>query len=74
MNKYGKIVQKYIEKPLILDCGRKFDIRQWVLVRSFVPFEAYIFEKCYCRFSSEKYSNDQYSNTKKHLTNYSKQK
>jgi tubulin monoglycylase TTLL3/8 len=36
-SRYGKIVQKYIEKPLLLHCQRKFDIRQWVLVKSFFP-------------------------------------
>ena len=54
--KHGKIVQKYIGRPLILKCGRKFDIRQWVLVKSFMPLEAYTFQYCYCRFSSEPYS------------------
>ncbi len=38
------LAQKYIERPLILHSysnpafnGKKFDIRQWVLVRSFMP-------------------------------------
>lgn len=56
-SKHGKIVQKYIENPLLLDCKRKFDIRQWVLVKSFTPFKAFAFKKCYGRLSSVKYSN-----------------
>jgi tubulin monoglycylase TTLL3/8 len=55
--KYGKIVQKYIEHPLILNCKRKFDIRQWILIRSFSPLKVYAFKKCYGRFSCFKYSN-----------------
>ena len=58
--RYGKIVQKYIEHPLLLDCQRKFDIRQWVLVTSFSPIKAYSFKHCYARFSSVRYSNDKY--------------
>jgi hypothetical protein len=72
--RYGKIVQKYIEHPLLLDCKRKFDLRQWVLVTSFYPLKAYAFKYCYARFSSIKYSNDKYENIQKHLTNYSQNK
>jgi hypothetical protein len=72
--RFGKIVQKYIEFPLLLDCKRKFDIRQWILVKSFSPLKAYAFRKCYGRFSSVKYSNDKYENMQKHLTNYSQNK
>jgi hypothetical protein len=53
----GKIVQKYFEHHLLLDCKRKFDIRQWVLVTSFFPLKAYTFKQCYARFSNAKYSN-----------------
>ena len=55
--KYGKIIQKYIEHPLLLNCHRKFDIRQWVLVKSFNPLKAYIFKQCYGRCSSMAYTN-----------------
>ena len=72
--KHGKIVQKYIEHPYLLNCQRKFDIRQWVLVRSFNPLKAYTFKKCYARLSSMKYSNENYDNLPKHLTNYSQNK
>jgi hypothetical protein len=58
--RYGKIVQKYIENPLLLECKRKFDIRQWVLVTKFQPLTAYAFKNCYGRFSSTKYTNDKY--------------
>ncbi len=58
--RYGKIVQKYIENPLLLECGRKFDLRQWVLVTSFEPLNVYVFDRCYVRFSSQKYSKDNY--------------
>jgi len=72
--RFGKIVQKYIEFPLLLDCGRKFDIRQWILVKSFNPLKAYAYNKCYARFSSVPYTNDKYDNMQKHLTNYSQNK
>ena len=54
----AKIVQKYIEKPLLLNINnevRKFDIRQWVLVTSYDPLEIYIFEDFYLRICGSKY-------------------
>lgn len=42
----SKIVQKYIEKPLLLN-QKKFDIRQWVLVMSWEPLDIYVFSGAY---------------------------
>ena len=66
------IVQKYIERPLII-AERKFDIRQWVLVTSWNPLKIYFYRQFYCRFGVEKY-NLNYSdlgNPYVHLVNYS---
>ena len=69
------IIQKYIEKPLLY-CGRKFDIRIWVLFTYLLKtnkFEAYVFKEGHLKASSEIFdinSLDLYI----HLTNYSVQK
>jgi tubulin monoglycylase TTLL3/8 len=42
----SKIVQKYIEKPFLLN-QKKFDIRQWVLVTSWEPLDVYVFSGAY---------------------------
>ena len=69
------IIQKYIERPLLY-CGRKFDIRIWVLFTLLVKtekFEAYVFKEGHLKASSEIFdinSLDLFV----HLTNYSVQK
>ena len=49
------IVQKYIERPLLVR-QRKFDIRQWVLVTSWSPIKAWFYGDCYLRFAVGRYS------------------
>ena len=69
------IIQKYIEKPLLY-CGRKFDIRIWVLFTFMLnvnKFEAYVFKEGHLKASSVAFdinSLDLFI----HLTNYSVQK
>ena len=39
-----RIVQKYIERPLLLD-RRKADLRVWMVVLSFEPLIAYMYDQ-----------------------------
>ena len=39
----NRLVQKYVERPLLLFSGRKWDIRQWVLLRSASPLRVFMF-------------------------------
>lgn len=71
------VVQKYMEQPLLsLQRGRKFDIRQWVLITSLEPLSVFWYHKCYLRFCSEPFGlehrrlDDQFV----HLSNFSIQK
>ena len=52
-----KIVQKYIEKPLLIK-GRKFDLRFIVGVKSIKPLEAFIYQTFWVRVANNEYDLD----------------
>ena len=61
------IIQKYIENPLVIN-GRKFDIRQWVLVTDLNPLTVWLFDTPYVRFGAENYHIDDFKNVFSQLT------
>ena len=70
---YKCVVQKYIERPLLVRDRRKFDIRQWILVTSANdPLEVYGCSEFYCRLSKTSYTtnDDQLSDIFVHLCNH----
>lgn len=64
------IIQKYIEQPLVVH-GRKFDIRQWVLLTSASPLTVWLYDEPYLRFCAEEYDLADVGNVFKHLSNNS---
>ncbi|KAH8235929.1 hypothetical protein KR032_010898, partial [Drosophila birchii] len=67
------VVSKYIPNPLLI-CGKKFDLRLFVLVTTFSPLKAYLYKEGFCRFCTEKYDQAEIDNVFMHLTNVSIQK
>ncbi len=70
------VVQKYIERPLLVRNNRKFDIRQWVLVSSVDPLVIYGYSEFYCRLAGKPFNLDigSLNNAIVHLCNYTIQK
>lgn len=66
----NRIVQKYIERPLLLFGGRKFDIRQWVLVTSVAPLKVFLFSECYLRLCNDVYDLGDLENRQSHISNW----
>lgn len=64
------IVQSYIERPLLLEGGRKVDFRIYVLVTSYHPLTVYVYHEFLARFSAAAYNEADISNNFAHLTNY----
>lgn len=73
-----KIVQKYIEKPVLFERpeveGRvKFDIRYVVLLKSVDELSAYVYTNFFLRFANKPFDLSDYDDYEKHFTvmNYS---
>lgn len=66
------VIQRYIEQPFLLNGGRKFDIRCWVLLD--VNYNIFLFKEGVLRTASEPYKSTEYSDITSHLTNHSLQK
>lgn len=71
-NREETIVSLYVDRPLLIN-GKKFDMRMYVLVTSFHPLRAYLYQEGLARFATENYSNDAnvLKNKFVHLTNFS---
>lgn len=69
------VISRYINNPLLIG-GKKFDLRIYVLVTSFRPLKAYMFQHGFCRFCTMKYDTSvtELDNMYVHLTNVSVQK
>ena len=64
------LLQEYIPNPMLIS-GYKFDLRVYVMVPSFQPLHAYVYEEGLVRFSTEKYDLGALGNMFAHLTNTS---
>ena len=62
------VAQLLVPRPLTVLGGRKYDLRAFVFVRSFVPFEAYLHALLYARVSNKVYEPDKLSDDDVFLT------
>uniref|UniRef100_A0A8C5QFN5 Tubulin--tyrosine ligase-like protein 9 n=1 Tax=Leptobrachium leishanense TaxID=445787 RepID=A0A8C5QFN5_9ANUR len=67
------VVQRYIENPYLVG-GRKFDLRVYVLVTSYIPLRAWLYRDGFARFSNTRYTLRSIDDNYIHLTNVAIQK
>ncbi|MED6282690.1 putative tubulin polyglutamylase ttll9 [Characodon lateralis] len=67
------VAQRYIENPYLIS-GRKFDLRVYVLVTSYIPLKAWLYRDGFARFSSTRFCLSSIDDKYMHLTNVSVQK
>nr|XP_033819134.1 probable tubulin polyglutamylase TTLL9 isoform X1 [Geotrypetes seraphini] len=67
------VAQRYIESPYLIG-GRKFDLRVYVLVTSYIPLRAWLYRDGFARFSSTRYTLASIGDHYIHLTNVAVQK
>ncbi|XP_068768162.1 probable tubulin polyglutamylase TTLL9 [Struthio camelus] len=67
------VAQQYIENPYLIG-GRKFDLRVYVLVTSYVPLKAWLYRDGFARFSNTRFTLNSIDDHYVHLTNVAVQK
>ncbi|XP_056455926.1 probable tubulin polyglutamylase TTLL9 isoform X2 [Gadus chalcogrammus] len=67
------VAQRYIENPYLIS-GRKFDLRVYVMVTSYIPLKAWLYRDGFARFSNTRFSLSSIDDQYVHLTNVAVQK
>ncbi|XP_035289767.1 probable tubulin polyglutamylase TTLL9 [Anguilla anguilla] len=67
------VAQRYIEDPYLIG-GRKFDLRVYVLVTSYLPLRAWLYRDGFARFSATRFSLSSIDDQHAHLTNVAVQR
>ncbi|XP_027723259.1 probable tubulin polyglutamylase TTLL9 isoform X1 [Vombatus ursinus] len=67
------VAQRYIENPYLIG-GRKFDLRVYVLVMSYIPLRAWLYRDGFLRFSNTRFTLSSIDDHYVHLTNVAVQK